>query len=156
MSTETSTPTPAPAAPEPEQTDVTGDLRGAWTDYWDRVRGGDVGALPAVLGLIALVIVFSILRRSTFLTAFNFANLINQSAAVIVIAMGLVFVLLLGEIDLSVGYAAGTSGAVMGIALTNHGWPWWLSILAGLVIGAVIGTAIGVLVARLGIPSFVV
>jgi D-xylose transport system permease protein len=154
MTTETSAPAPAPAAPE--EHDVSGDLRGAWTDYWDRVRGGDVGALPAVLGLVALVIVFSVMRSSTFLTTFNFADLINQSAAVIVIAMGLVFVLLLGEIDLSVGYAAGTSASLLGVTLTLHHWPWPLTLLASLVAGAVIGIVIGLLVARLRIPSFVV
>ncbi len=141
----------AEPTPRPSQ-----GVRAAATEYVERLRGGDVGSVPAVLGLVALIIVFTILRPHTFTNAFNFANLINQGAAVIVIAMGLVFVLLLGEIDLSAGFAAGTSGAVMGIALTNHHWPWWLSILAGLVLGAVIGTAIGVLVARLGIPSFVV
>ena len=83
-------------------------LRGTVKDYFDRVRGGDVGSLPAVLGLLVLIAVFSALRPTTFTNAFNFANLINQSAAVIVIAMGLVFVLLLGEIDLSAGFTAGT------------------------------------------------
>jgi D-xylose transport system permease protein len=67
-----------------------------------------------------------------------------------------VFVLLLGEIDLSAGYTAGTAAAVMGIAVTKSGWPWWAGILACLVTGAFIGTCIGLLVARLGIPSFVV
>jgi D-xylose transport system permease protein len=67
-----------------------------------------------------------------------------------------VFVLLLGEIDLSAGFAAGTAAAVLGIAATEHGWPWWLAIIACLATGAVIGVAIGLLVARLGIPSFVV
>ena len=64
------------------------------SDYFAKVRGGDVGSLPAVLGLIALWIVFSVLRPDTFPTALNFANLINQGAAVIVLSMGLVFVLL--------------------------------------------------------------
>ena len=125
-------------------------------DYVDRVRGGDVGSLPAVLGLAALTIVFSVLRPETFTNAFNFANLINQASAVIVIAMGLVFVLLLGEIDLSAGFTAGTSGAVMAIVVTRQDRPWPLAVLAGLVTGAVIGACIGLLVARLGIPSFVV
>jgi D-xylose transport system permease protein len=70
--------------------------------------------------------------------------------------MGLVFVLLLGEIDLSAGYTAGTAAAVMGLASTDWGWPWWLAILACLATGAAIGAVIGLLVARLGIPSFVV
>jgi D-xylose transport system permease protein len=139
----------APAAPG-------NPLAAAFSNYVAKVRGGDVGSLPAVLGLVVLVIVFATLRPTTFTNAFNFANLIHQAAAVIIIAMGLVFVLLLGEIDLSAGYAAGTAAAVMGIASTNWGWPWYLAILACLVTGAVIGSFIGVLVARLGIPSFVV
>ncbi len=150
-----SAPTTAPeVAPEDRSPD--NDLRDAWTGYWDRIRGGDVGALPAVLGLITLVALFSIIRSSTFPTTFNFANLINQSAAVIVIAMGLVFVLLLGEIDLSVGFAAGTCAAVLAVTMTQHGWPWELGVLAALGTGVVIGLLIGVLVARLRIPSFVV
>jgi D-xylose transport system permease protein len=124
--------------------------------YIQKVRGGDVGALPAIAGLIVLILVFTALRPSTFPTAFNIANLINQSAAVIVIAMGLVFVLLLGEIDLSAGYTAGTSAAIMGIFMTNQGWPWPLALGACLLTGVVIGTCIGLLVAYLGIPSFVV
>jgi D-xylose transport system permease protein len=131
-------------------------LAAAFANYVAKVRGGDVGSLPAVLGLIVLVIVFTALRPETFINSFNFANLIHQAAAVIIIAMGLVFVLLLGEIDLSAGYAAGAAAAVMGIVSTNWGWPWYLAILACLVTGAVIGTFIGILVARLGIPSFVV
>ncbi len=131
-------------------------LATAVSDYTARLRGGDVGSLPAVLGLRALVIVFTALRPDTFTNSFNSANLINQGAAVIVIAMGLVFVLLLGEIDLSAGFAAGTAGAVMGLMMNDHGWPWWAGILVCLATGAVIGAVIGVLVAYLGIPSFVV
>ncbi len=131
-------------------------VRDAIADYIARVRGGDVGALPAVLGLVVLTVVFTILRPSTFTNSFNFANLIHQSAALIVLAMGLIFVLLLGEIDLSAGYTAGTAAAVMGIQLTRDGHPWYVAVLAGLVTGTVIGAAIGLLVSRLGIPSFVV
>ena len=125
-------------------------------DYLTRVRGGDVGALPAVLGLVVLVVVFTSLRPDTFTNSFNFANLITQGAAVTVLAMGLIFVLLLGEIDLSAGYTGGTAAAVMGVFLTNRDWDWRLSILICLLTGAVIGTCIGLLVAKLGIPSFVV
>lgn len=131
-------------------------LRDAVTDYVSRVRGGDVGALPAVLGLAVLTLVFATLRPTTFTNAFNFSNLIHQSAALIVIAMGLVFVLLLGEIDLSAGYTAGTAASVMGIVLTRQSQPWYLAVLAGLATGVLIGTCIGLLVSRLGIPSFVV
>lgn len=134
----------------------TGGVGQAVRDYWARVRGGDIGSLPAVLGLIVLVILFGTLEGSTFLSVFNFANLINQSAAIIVLAMGLVFVLLLGEIDLSAGFAAGTSAAILAVALNNWGLVWPLALLAALLTGSVIGLTIGTLVARLGIPSFVV
>ncbi|MCU0278184.1 MAG: hypothetical protein MUE31_04760 [Candidatus Nanopelagicales bacterium] len=125
-------------------------------NYWDRVRGGELGSLPAVAGLVALIIVFTVLEGDTFLSAFNFANLINQSAMIIVLAMGLIFVLLLGEIDLSAGYAAGTCAAILGVTLTQRGWPLWMALGATLLTGVIIGLLIGLLVAKLGIPSFVV
>ena len=134
----------------------TGGIGQSVRDYWARVRGGDIGSLPAVLGLIALVILFGALEGSTFLSIFNFANLINQSAAIIVLAMGLVFVLLLGEIDLSAGFAAGTCAAILAVALNSWGLAWPVALLAALLTGVVIGLVIGMLVARLGIPSFVV
>jgi D-xylose transport system permease protein len=130
-----------------------GEAAGA---YWDRIKGGDLGALPAVIGAVVLVIVFGIMEPDSFLTEQNFANLLNQGAAIMVLAMGLVFVLLLGEIDLSAGFTAGTGAAILGVTLTNHGWAWPLSIAAALLTGVAIGFAIAVLVARLGIPSFVV
>lgn len=134
----------------------TGGIGQAVRDYWARVRGGDIGSLPAVLGLIALVVLFGALEGGTFLSVFNFANLINQSAAIIVLAMGLVFVLLLGEIDLSAGFAAGTCAAVLAVALNTWEMAWPLALLLALCTGGVIGLVIGLLVARLGIPSFVV
>lgn len=134
----------------------TGGIGQAVRDYWARVRGGDIGSLPAVLGLIALVVLFGALEGGTFLSIFNFANLINQSAAIIVLAMGLVFVLLLGEIDLSAGFAAGTCAAVLAVALNTWEMAWPLALLLALCTGGVIGLVIGLLVARLGIPSFVV
>jgi D-xylose transport system permease protein len=124
-------------------------------DYWGRVRGGDIGSLPAILGLIVLCLIFSI-ARETFFSAVNFANLFSQGAQVSLIAMGLVFVLLLGEIDLSAGYASGVCGAVMAILLTNHGWDWYTAIPAALITGLVIGFVLGFLVSKVGIPSFVV
>jgi len=103
-----------------------------------------------------LVIVFGISQGDVFLSANNFANLINQGAAITVLAMGLVFVLLLGEIDLSAGFAAGVGAAILGTRLTEHGWSWIPSVLLALFTGVLIGLAIALLVARLGIPSFVV
>ena len=130
-------------------------LKGAATDYWSRVKAGDIGSLPAVLGLVVLCLVFGSMS-SVFLTPGNFANLITQAAAVIVIAMGLVFVLLLGEIDLSAGYTAGVTGAVLVILITNEGQPWYVALIASIAVGALLGFVLGSLVARLGIPSFVV
>jgi D-xylose transport system permease protein len=142
-------------------TDFTGDqrattLRGAGREYVDRLRGGDMGALPAVLGLIVLGLVFTLLRPETFPSFGNLANLTVQAGAICVLAMGLVPVLLLGEIDLSAGVAGGASAGVMAILINDKGWPWPISVLAAVATGLVIGVAIGLLVARLGIPSFVV
>jgi D-xylose transport system permease protein len=130
-------------------------LKTAATDYWARVKSGDIGSLPAVLGLIALCGVFTALS-SSFLTPGNFANLLTQAAGVIVIAMGLIFVLLLGDIDLSAGYSAGVSGAVLVILVTNHHWSWAPALAVSIVAGIVMGSVIGWLVSYLGIPSFVV
>ena len=124
-------------------------------DYWGRVRGGDIGSLPAILGLIVLCLIFGI-ARDTFFSAINFSNLFAQGAQVTFIAMGLVFILLLGEIDLSAGFASGVCGAAMAILLTNHNWPWYGAIPAALITGVVIGFVLGFLVAKIGIPSFVV
>ena len=124
-------------------------------DWWSRVKAGQVGALPAILGLLVLCVVFGSLS-SVFLTPGNFANLLTQAAAVTVIAMGLVFVLLLGEIDLSAGYAAGVCGAILVIMVTEMDYAWYIAFPVSIIIGALLGGAIGYLVAQLKIPSFVV
>ncbi|MEV4355933.1 sugar ABC transporter permease [Nonomuraea sp. NPDC051941] len=123
--------------------------------YVERVRGGDMGALPAVLGLVVLCTVFAV-ARPAFVTSINFANLFTQGAAITLIAMGLVFVLLLGEIDLSAGFASGVCAAVLAVTLTSLGLPWYVCALAAIVTGVIIGTVLGTLVAKVGIPSFVV
>lgn len=130
---------------------LTSHVRG----YLSRVRGGEIGALPAVLGLIVLCTVFAIMRPS-FLTTANFANLFTQGAAVTLIAMGLVFVLLLGEIDLSAGFASGVCAAVLANVVTVLGYPWYVAVLAAVLTGVLIGSVLGMLVAKIGIPSFVV
>lgn len=124
-------------------------------NYISRVRGGDIGALPAVLGLLVLCTVFSIMRPS-FLTAVNFANLFTQGAAVTLIAMGLIFVLLLGEIDLSAGFASGVCAAILANIVTKEGYPWYVAVFAAVATGLLIGLILGFLVAKIGIPSFVV
>ncbi|MCW2737991.1 ABC transporter permease [Nocardioides sp.] len=124
-------------------------------DYVNRLRGGDMGSLPAILGLIFLFVVFASLN-DRFLTTYNMANLVVQAGSIIVLAMGIVFVLLLGEIDLSAGVAGGASATIIALMLIDYDWTWWLATLAGVAVGAVIGLAIGALVSFLGIPSFVV
>ena len=114
-----------------------------------------MGSLPAILGLVVLFVVFG-LANDRFLSALNLANLITQAGAICVLAMGLVFVLLLGDIDLSAGVAGGVAACAMALAVVNLSWPWWAAILVGTACGALIGLAIGVLRASLGIPSFVV
>ncbi|NDA41387.1 MAG: ABC transporter permease [Actinobacteria bacterium] len=134
-----------------EQVTIEKSLR----DWWSRLRAGQVGALPALLGLMGLCIVFGSMSP-VFLTPGNFANLLTQAAAVIVIAMGLIFVLLLGEIDLSAGYASGVCGAILVILVTKHEQPWFVAFPISIAIGVLLGGMIGYLVAKLRIPSFVV
>jgi D-xylose transport system permease protein len=124
-------------------------------DYWAEVRSGEVGALPAVAGIIALCAFFG-LSQPVFLSVGNLANLFGQGAAVACIAMGLVFVLVIGEIDLSAGFASGVCAAIMAVILTDWGMPWPLAIGAAIATGVVIGLLLGTLVVKLGIPSFVV
>lgn len=131
------------------------NIKQSANDWWSKVKAGQVGALPALLGLFVLCIVFGT-QSSVFLTPGNLANLLTQAAAVIVIAMGLVFVLLLGEIDLSAGYAAGVCGALLVIMITERDYPWYLAFPISVLAGVLLGGVIGYLVAQLKIPSFVV
>lgn len=123
--------------------------------YISRVRGGEMGALPSIFGLVVLFIVFNF-ANDRFLSNLNMANLLTQSGSIIILAMGLVMVLLLGEIDLSAGFAGGVSACVMGVLMVEQNQNWVVSVLAALLFGAAIGLSIGLLVAKLGIPSFVV
>lgn len=125
-------------------------------EYRSRVRGGDVGALPAVAGVIVLVAVFTMMSGTKFTNSFNFSNLILQGSAIAVFAMGLVFVLLLGEIDLSAGYTGGVCAAIVAKLMYDQDLNWVLALLAGLLCGATVGLVIGLLVSKLGVPSFVV
>ena len=131
------------------------NIKQSANDWWSKVKAGQVGALPALLGLFVLCIVFGT-QSSVFLTPGNLANLLTQAAAVIVIAMGLVFVLLLGEIDLSAGYAAGVCGGLLVIMITEMDYPWYLAFPISVLAGVLLGAVIGYLVAQLKIPSFVV
>lgn len=143
--------TDLPAYLQPTNTSVGETFRA----YVARVRGGDMGPLPAVIGLLVLVVLFSLLRP-VFFTPLNFANFFTQAAVVAILAMGLVFVLLLGEIDLSAGVTSGVSGALLAVGMASWGFPWYVAAAVALGSGLVIGLFIGFLVARVGIPSFVV
>ena len=158
MSTDTSPRTAA--APDPVASDligsgVEGGLREQVSAWLQRVRGGEMGALPAIAGLIFLAILFGFMSRF-FLTPLNFANLMNQAAAYVVLGMALVFVLLLGEIDLSAGVTGGVAMATFVVLNVKHGFPWPLALAIGFGVGLATGALIGFLVARVGIPSFVV
>lgn len=135
------------------QSDAT--IKSVFRDYFAKIKAGDIGALPAFLGLFTLGLVFT-LSSVFFLTARNMANLITQAAPVMVIAMGLVFVLLLGEIDLSAGFSSGVCGATLVLLINDHHFPWWIALLISIVVGIGLGWVMGALVAILRIPSFVV
>ncbi len=127
--------------------------------YIGRIRGGQSGVLPVVVGLVAIMVVFEVISPNhVFLSAGNLVNLFQQSAVFMVLAMAEIFVLLLGEIDLSAGYV-GACGAVIGVQLVQPvttNWPWWAAIAAALAFCAVAGALQGTIITRLGIPSFVV
>ena len=124
-----------------------------------RMRSGEIGVLPVVVGLVATMVVFEIISPNhVFLHADNLVNLFEQSSVYMVLAMAEGFALLLGEIDLSIGFV-GACGAVIAVQLvqpvTTH-WPWWAAILAGLAFCAAVGAIQGTIITRLGIPSFIV
>lgn len=146
----------------PVLTDASGELvAGSLSDYLrsglNRIRHGESGMLPILAGLVVIVIIFQT-QQSLFLSAGNLTNLLVQSAAYAMLGMAEVFVLLLGEMDLSAGYTMGI-GAVIAVSLTStagHNLPWWLGILAGLAATTIIGMLNGLLVTRLHLPSFIV
>ena len=125
---------------------------------WEALKGGDVGSLPVVVGIIAITLFFTA-KTNIFFTAVNFSNLIGQAAGVTVIAVGVVFVLLIGEIDLSVGYVSGVASVAVAefqMAGSSHDYPGLVAIALAILIGAAIGAAQGSIIALLGVPSFVV
>ena len=121
-----------------------------------RIRAGEAGVLPVVGGLILVSILFQSLN-SHFLTAQNLVNLLIQAAVFTLLGMGEVFVLLLGEIDLSIGYVAGMGAVIMADAAgPAHGWPWYVAIALALLGCAGIGLIQGLIITAIGLPSFVV
>jgi D-xylose transport system permease protein len=122
--------------------------------FIDRIRSGDLGMLPVAVGLIVISTVFSILNP-VFLLPNNLVNLLFDCATVGIISLGIVCVLLLGEIDLSVGSMSGLSSAIIGVLWVNAGWPVGGAIVVALVVGAAVGALYAALYSRLGMPSFV-
>ena len=123
--------------------------------YLARVRGGELGSIPALVGLVVITVVLAVVHPG-FLSAYNIEALVIQAAPIIVMAMGLIFVLLLGEIDLSAGTTGGLCSAIMAVLMLRHGAAWWLALVVGLITGVLIGFGMGWLRARVGIPSFVI
>ncbi|HSP73827.1 MAG TPA: hypothetical protein VLN26_15730 [Gaiellaceae bacterium] len=121
----------------------------------ERWRQGELGALPVILGLVIICTYFQS-QEPTFLSARNLSNLVLQIAPTGAVAVGIVLVLLLGEIDLSVGSVTGLTSAMLGVLIVNGGWPWWIAILVVLATGAAIGAFQGAWFALVGVPSFVV
>ncbi|TCK65727.1 simple sugar transport system permease protein/D-xylose transport system permease protein [Curtobacterium sp. PhB136] len=132
-------------------------IRGAVTSFTRRVRAGDLGSLPVVVGLVVIWVAFGILTPGgSFLYATNLVDLAVQCAAAGTISIGIVLVLLLGEIDLSVGSVSGLAAAILGVGLTQLHWPLIAVIAVALGVGALIGLLYGLLYTRFGVPSFVI
>jgi simple sugar transport system permease protein/D-xylose transport system permease protein len=123
--------------------------------FRQRLRDGDLGSTPVVIGLIIIWIAFQVLNPA-FLTPANLVNLALQCAAVGTISIGVVLVLLLGQIDLSVGSISGLAAAILGVTFVGWDWPVVVSVALALAAGAVIGAFYGLLYSRFGVPSFVI
>ncbi len=143
------------ATPPGIATGYEGSTLDQFRGYVSRVRAGELGMLPALGGVVVLAILFSILSPF-FLTRINIANLLTQTSSLMMLAIALVFVILLAEIDLSAGVTAGVGMAVFILLNGQAGWNWIVSLIIALAVGTVIGLFIGYFVAKVGIPSFVV
>ncbi|HVA85299.1 MAG TPA: hypothetical protein VNF73_03155 [Candidatus Saccharimonadales bacterium] len=132
---------------------------GQYLKAWSlRAKSGNAGVLPVAIALVAVTVVFTIVSpHHVFLSAGNLVNLFDQSAVFIVLAIGEGFVLLLGEIDLSIGYVAAIGGIVAAnLVQPDPNWPWWAAIIAALLVCGAIGAIHGIIITRLGMPAFVV
>jgi D-xylose transport system permease protein len=130
-------------------------LRGGIASVIDQVRGGDLGVLPVVLGLAVIWTIFQILNPG-FLSSANLVNLLMESSAVGVIALGIVCVLLVAQIDLSVGSVSGLSAAILGILFVNQRWNIVIAVIIAVLAGTFIGFVYGQIFNRFGVPSFVI
>ena len=144
-----------PADLQDERLIASHGVSGAIAAFTARLRSGDLGSVPVVVGLVIIWAVFQI-ANSNFLSSRNLVNLTLQTTSVGVVALGIVLVLLLGEIDLSVGSVSGLSAAIFGVTFVNKGWPLAVSIIASMLVGLAIGLFYGALYNRFGVPSFVI
>jgi D-xylose transport system permease protein len=150
------TPTQAPTALDrgDERLQDDAGLGGALRSFWRSVKAGDVGVLPVVVGLLVICTIFQSLNP-IFLSSANLVNLTLDSCAVGIISLGIVCVLLVGEIDLSVGSVSGLSGAIVGVLFVREGWNWMLAVALACAVALVIGLIYGIALTRFGMPSFV-
>jgi D-xylose transport system permease protein len=148
---------PLPAATQPALEAPAETLGGYVRRWWLGVRAGELGSLPIVVGLVVIGIVFGTLD-DTFFTERNFTNLLLQMAAIATIAIGVVFVLLIGEIDLSVAFVSAVGGVTMTLLLRPDAsdWPWWAAVAVALVVTTLIGLLQALVITKAGVPSFVV
>ncbi|WP_327310425.1 sugar ABC transporter permease [Streptomyces sp. NBC_01243] len=130
-------------------------FKGYWSEFTRKVRGGELGSLPVLVGLIVIAVVFQF-QNGNFLSASSIANVAVYSSGLGIMAVGIVFVLLLGEIDLSVGSVAGVGAAVWAVLSVNHGWNDWTAVLVAVLSGMVLGALHGFFFAKIGVPAFVV
>ncbi|NUR42911.1 MAG: sugar ABC transporter permease [Streptomyces sp.] len=130
-------------------------LKGYWTEFKRKVKGGELGSLPVVVGLIVIWTIFQ-LKNDLFLSADNLSNISYFMAATGMLSIGLVFVLLLGEIDLSVGSVSGLASTIFAVFVVNHGMGQWLALILAVVTGIAIGALHGWFFAKIGVPAFVV
>ncbi|MFE5814771.1 sugar ABC transporter permease [Streptomyces sp. NPDC056479] len=130
-------------------------LAGYLTEFRRKLKAGELGSLPVILGLVAICVIFQSLN-SAFLSAQNINDITVTMVGTGMISVGIVFVLLLGEIDLSVGSVSGASSAIAAVLAVNQGWPEWAAVLIAVAAGAVIGAAHGFFFAVLGAPAFAV
>ena len=130
---------------------------GEWLQgQWLKVKGGDSGVLPVLVGFVIIIIIFQT-QNSHFLSAPNLVNLINQAALFIVFGMAEIFILLLGEIDLSIGFNAGVGAAITAeLAAPPHNANWFVAILAGVAVCSFFGGLQGLLITRINLPAFIV
>ena len=128
---------------------------GSLDSFTRKVRGGDLGSLPVIIGLIVISLVFYA-QEPTFLSSRTLVNITLFAAPIGIIAIGVVLVLLLGEIDLSVGSVSGLAASVMAVMVVYEGYSLFVSILAGALTGLAIGVLYAVLFTKVGVPSFVI